>query len=189
MTETKTAQILDASLAVFCRYGYSKTTMHDIARAAGVSRATLYLYFPNKDELFRAGSARAHAEVLARVEAALDSESGTFDRIDAAMRAYLNGLMEEISASPHGAELFDAGRDLTGQISRETQERLLDRLSSTLDAGARDGELDLSRASVTPAELASVILAAAVGIKETRGASTLSDGMSLVLRVLRAAVS
>ena len=81
----KSQQILDAALAVFCRYGYRKTSMLDIAQAAGMSRAALYLHFKNKEDVFRAGSARAHATVMAQVAAALAESGPVFTRIETAL--------------------------------------------------------------------------------------------------------
>ena len=47
-------RILEATYACIGRYGLSKTTMEDAAREAGVSRATVYRYFPGgRDELIR----------------------------------------------------------------------------------------------------------------------------------------
>src|SRR5262245_5573714 len=46
-------KILDAATGVFVRYGFKKTSMDDVARAAGLSRQGLYLHFPNKVDLFR----------------------------------------------------------------------------------------------------------------------------------------
>lgn len=37
---------------VFARYGYDKTTLEDIGRAAGLNKASLYYYFRNKEEIF-----------------------------------------------------------------------------------------------------------------------------------------
>src|SRR3982075_4056713 len=44
--------ILTAATATFLRYGFKKTSMDDVAQAAGVSRQGLYLYFETKDVLF-----------------------------------------------------------------------------------------------------------------------------------------
>jgi|ETNmetMinimDraft_26_1059896.scaffolds.fasta_scaffold87106_2 AcrR family transcriptional regulator len=52
--DAKVSVLLDAAREVVMRFGYRKTTLEDIADAAGVSRATLYYYFPNKEEVFRA---------------------------------------------------------------------------------------------------------------------------------------
>ena len=45
-------RILEHSFEVFSEKGYHKTTMNDIAKKVGVNKATLYLYFENKEELF-----------------------------------------------------------------------------------------------------------------------------------------
>lgn len=44
--------ILDAATGVFFRYGYKKTSMDSVARAAGISRQWLYHYFETKEQLF-----------------------------------------------------------------------------------------------------------------------------------------
>ncbi len=49
----KHRQILDGALDVFRARGYDGASMETIARQAGVSKGTLYVYFPNKEELFK----------------------------------------------------------------------------------------------------------------------------------------
>ncbi len=44
--------ILDSAKSVFARYGFRKTTLDDIARAAGKGKSSLYYYFKNKEEIF-----------------------------------------------------------------------------------------------------------------------------------------
>ncbi len=46
-------QILNAALQVFGECGLANARLQDIAERAGVSKGTIYLYFPNKEELFR----------------------------------------------------------------------------------------------------------------------------------------
>jgi AcrR family transcriptional regulator len=46
-------QIVDAALAVFDEQGLDGARLDDIARRAGIAKGTIYLYFPNKEELFR----------------------------------------------------------------------------------------------------------------------------------------
>ncbi|RYI13091.1 MAG: TetR/AcrR family transcriptional regulator, partial [Acetobacteraceae bacterium] len=47
-------QIFDAALTVFAAQGYSGTTMDAVAAGAGVTKPTLYSYFPSKESLFQA---------------------------------------------------------------------------------------------------------------------------------------
>lgn len=46
-------QILEAALEVFGERGLAVSRLDDIAKRAGLSKGTIYLYFPNKEELFR----------------------------------------------------------------------------------------------------------------------------------------
>lgn len=44
--------ILEAAMKTFAKTGYSQTRMDDVAKSAGVSKGTPYLYFPTKEDLF-----------------------------------------------------------------------------------------------------------------------------------------
>ena len=50
----KRRQIIEGARAVFLDQGFDAASMNDIARAAGVSKGTLYVYFRHKEELFEA---------------------------------------------------------------------------------------------------------------------------------------
>ncbi len=50
----KRRQIMDGARTTFLAAGFDGASMNDIARAAGVSKGTLYAYFDSKDELFEA---------------------------------------------------------------------------------------------------------------------------------------
>jgi len=50
----KRRQIVDGARAVFLTKGFDAASMNDIARAAGVSKGTLYVYFEDKEQLFEA---------------------------------------------------------------------------------------------------------------------------------------
>ena len=64
---SKVRQILDGARDVFLRLGFDGASMGDVARAAGVSKGTLYVYFENKSELFSAliADERRHAHAFA----------------------------------------------------------------------------------------------------------------------------
>ena len=51
--DERPAQIVDAALTVFGEHGLAGARLDDIAQRAGVAKGTIYLYFPNKEELFR----------------------------------------------------------------------------------------------------------------------------------------
>jgi len=65
----KRRQIMDGARAVFLSQGFDAASMGEIARAAGVSKGTLYVYFESKEELFQA---IAHQQCQAQAEGLFD---------------------------------------------------------------------------------------------------------------------
>ncbi len=53
-TEARRNVILEAAVALFKELGYERTSMNELAKRLGGSKATLYGYFASKEELFRA---------------------------------------------------------------------------------------------------------------------------------------
>jgi AcrR family transcriptional regulator len=58
------SQILDVAMDCFTQHGYAKTNFQDIAKRAGISRATLYIYFKNKEDLFVTMDRRLHEKYV-----------------------------------------------------------------------------------------------------------------------------
>ncbi len=67
--EERPRQILDAALRVFRARGFAQTRMDDVAKEAGVSKGTIYLYFKSKTALLEALIERAMAPVAAQLKA------------------------------------------------------------------------------------------------------------------------
>jgi AcrR family transcriptional regulator len=73
--EQRQQDLLRAAAAVFGRLGYHETTTNAIAMEAGVSPATLYQFFPNKEAIASA-LASMYAREMAEAERAIDPEGG-----------------------------------------------------------------------------------------------------------------
>jgi AcrR family transcriptional regulator len=54
LKDMRPQQLLDAALTLFVEKGFAATRSEEVAMAAGVSKGTLYLYYPSKEELFKA---------------------------------------------------------------------------------------------------------------------------------------
>jgi len=83
--------IVRSAREVFLRYGYRKTALEDVARAASVGKATLYHYFDGKDDLFGAVVAEMYEEYLNLQRAAIAQESAAADQL----RRYARQLITE----------------------------------------------------------------------------------------------
>ena len=57
-----------AARSVFLRFGYRRVSMNDLAEAAGISRAALYLAFKNKEDVFLAAYLQWVDETIADIE-------------------------------------------------------------------------------------------------------------------------
>ncbi|WP_064693567.1 TetR/AcrR family transcriptional regulator [Rhizobium aegyptiacum] len=189
--DRKICQILDAALPVFVRFGFRKTAMADIARAAGISRASLYLSFNSKEELFRAGSMRAHTRALDKVAAALAGQrNNTLDRMEMAIAVFQRELIAPFGNSSDAEELFAANMALAADITLDARARLLTMLTQTLNAAAETKEIDLEPLQASPVQLANIMMAAMDGIKHAQwNGSSLDEDTKLFMRLLRVAVT
>jgi AcrR family transcriptional regulator len=79
-------QILDAALEVFGERGLAAARLEDIARTAGVSKGTIYLYFPNKEALFCEMIREIPVRYLATVEGMISEDASARDQL----RQYLH---------------------------------------------------------------------------------------------------
>src|ERR1700724_3216464 len=106
--------ILVAATAAFLRYGFKKTSMDDVARAAGVSRQGLYLYFETKDLLFREALQHLVSHMIATARSvAEDGNLSLRDRLLGAFEAVHGSAFQ--SASPeHAFELLQSAQSAAG---------------------------------------------------------------------------
>ena len=188
--ESKTARILDSSLTAFCSYGFQKTSMQNIAAVAGISRPALYLHFKNKEDVFRAGSIRTHEMVMSEVRSQLAQPSPVYDRVAAALVAFFEGLMREISESAHGAELFDVSLELVGDVVIGARRELQELIAGELQLAESRGEIDLARIQADSGSVAALLIATVDGLKSQASAAlSVEDGLALQIAALKAATA
>ena len=60
--DARPGEIIEAAIEVFAEKGFAAARMEEVAKRAGVSKATVFVYFPTKEDLFR-GAARAILDV------------------------------------------------------------------------------------------------------------------------------
>lgn len=81
--EARPAELMAAALSLFVEKGFSATRLDDVAARAGVSKGTLYLYFDNKDALFKAVIQEGILPVVAENEQIAARHSGSsFDLLE-----------------------------------------------------------------------------------------------------------
>lgn len=81
--------ILAAAAKAFARRGFERTEVDEIAGACGVSKGTVYRYFPSKESLFLASVDAGMRSLTERVNAAAAATADPLERMEVAIRAYL----------------------------------------------------------------------------------------------------
>jgi len=92
----KATQILDAAITCIGRVGLTKTTLDDVARAAGCARATVYRSFSNKQQLLVALVARE----AGALRAAVVREAASCDTLADAITATITTSVEFLGSHP-----------------------------------------------------------------------------------------
>ncbi len=79
--ETKTNLILDAALKVFSNRGFHDTRLEDIAAAAGFSKASLYNYYEDKEDIFLSLAIREYIRLSGILKEIIESEGSFEERL------------------------------------------------------------------------------------------------------------
>jgi AcrR family transcriptional regulator len=156
--QRKEEAIIDAAEALFFKRGYGQVKMEEVAKKAGMSKASLYFYFKSREELYLAISLRALQlliDVYYKAIADNSSKNG-FERVMATFEAYLayserhvqyhEALFHYMSMirQPGGedSQQADALRDSIYYLKLQDLHNLpLDIVVKQIDAGKADGSI------------------------------------------------
>jgi AcrR family transcriptional regulator len=179
----KRAAILDAATGVFLRFGFRKTSMDDLARAAGISRQGLYLQFPTKEALFKDAVLNVIATTRTAAQAALArTDAGVEDRLLDAFDA-LHGHAIGKPGSEHMAELLETATLLVGRVFEDLEQSFVADVARVLRA---TGVAEKWKASGVPAkDLAAHLYTTSNGAKHRPGThAEYRDHMRTAIRIV-----
>ena len=107
LTAPRHQLVVEVATEIFLRYGYARTTMADIAQAAGLSRPTLYLSFSDKEEVFQAVVETMAANKLAEIRLGLAGQSGLSAKLRYACKSWGAEGFDLVQANPDAKDIFD----------------------------------------------------------------------------------
>ncbi|MFN4155956.1 MAG: TetR/AcrR family transcriptional regulator [Paracoccaceae bacterium] len=144
-------QVLAGARTVFLRDGFDGASVDDIAREAGVSKATLYAYFPDKQLLFREICAQECLRQTQEVEAEIDHSMTVEAMLMLAGQRIAGFMMSDFGQnafrliSGEGARFPELARDFYRNGPGLVQDRLVHHLHLLVQAGALQiDDLDLA---------------------------------------------
>ena len=93
LSDEKQTLIRNAALSCFSQHGYEKASINDIAKSAGISKASLFQYFGTKQNLYEYLIEHSSAQMKAAYqEQALYANADFFDRVQKAMMMKMDNL-------------------------------------------------------------------------------------------------
>lgn len=164
--EDKRRRVLQAAQAAFGLYGFRRTSMADIAKAAGISRPALYLQFKNKEDIFRSLSAALQAQANRAAVEGLASAGPFGQRLAAGMLGRERVVLDILADSPHAAELLDVNDSIAEDLTRAATEAFRELIADAVAAAEAGGEIHLQPLGLRPARVAEILVAALAGMKQ-----------------------
>ena len=100
---------LDATAALVAERGLTGVTMSEVAKRAGVGRATLYKYFPDVESILRAWHERQIDEHLTRLLQIRDQTVGAAERVRAVLTGYATAISHQRAHDDHIVGMLHSG--------------------------------------------------------------------------------
>lgn len=152
----KRSQILQAAWGLIRHYGYAKTTVDDIARAAGVGKGTIYLYFRSKAEVMLALTDLTNARITADLERIASGDEPPPVRLRRCVLHRILTLFDLVQKYPHSEDVIasmlpEIVQRIDGYVRRHGE-----LLGQILAEGCASGELQTADPSAAGQLLASM---------------------------------
>jgi AcrR family transcriptional regulator len=148
----KRRQIIEGARLVFLAQGFDAASMDEIARAAGVSKGTLYVYFKNKEELF---AAIVRSECASQAEQIFDLDPGDHD-VAAVLRrvgtGYVNFRVRKVTPLRTVVAIAERMPEFGRNFYETGPARGIDALASYLRAQVNEGVLAVEDCEVAAAQ-------------------------------------
>ena len=141
--EARPQELLDAALALFVQKGFAATRAEEVAVQAGVSKGTLYLYYPSKDELLKAVIAHYLSDRIAEGAAQTAGFSGTAtELLQSILIDWWTQIYESPAAGVFKLVITEARNfpEIASFYHREVVERGDDLLGGIVRQGIAQGE-------------------------------------------------
>ncbi|MBS1721439.1 MAG: TetR/AcrR family transcriptional regulator [Armatimonadetes bacterium] len=176
--------ILDAVDVLMARYGFRKMSMEDVAREAGVSKRTIYMYFRSKEDVGLSSIGRVVENVERELEQISSSSKPAEERLRDCLTRRVMGRVEQVEAYAHSLdELFELVRP--AYMARRAQ--YFDRERNLIASVLRDGGVDPAKATQVAGSLllaTNAFLPYSLTVKELGSPALISQRLASMIDVL-----
>lgn len=175
-------RILLAASSLFARRPYQEVQMDDVAHLAGTGKATVYRYFPSKEELYLEAFDQALAVLEDAIAVASDSGGSPIAALEAMLRALVETLAEQLPSlrvlGGDDSHLAERGR----QVFRRRAAHIADRLRQVIEQGIERGEFRAMDTEIVPRMLISMVRGALVAAPRNSNGRALDAVLDMALK-------
>ena len=177
---TPSRELLLRVRQAFMAYGYQHMSMVALSQACGFTRRSLYNYFANKDEAFRAMFLDYNLEIIdrawGRARAIRTGGGSVLDVVSGLIDVRYGDLWRILRDSPHAAEMKGTAFALCPDIMVDLAQSFQADFVDLIEELGREGRLTL-KGGFTPAQLVQMLTDAARGVNQVYPMASL-DGLS-----------
>ncbi len=137
--DAKRLHILQSAINTMVRYGYRRTSMEDIAKEAGISRAAIYQHFRNKENVATEAVELVMEQGFEVAEAALAGLQSRNEKLRTYLSAYMIFYHRLVFSGPHSDEILQVKKQFGDDNPDDTRHRLVARVND-LAGLAKDDE-------------------------------------------------
>lgn len=131
---------MDTAVGLFSRYGFSKTSLDDIASAGQIAKGTVYYYFPSKEELFITVIQGKAEKCYQALKEHLETVEGFEQKLSALLHTPMEYIIRQMPVLIEGLRNLPYNYQERLREFRNThREQMLELINSTLQMGYEEG--------------------------------------------------
>ncbi|HEY6907555.1 MAG TPA: helix-turn-helix domain-containing protein [Ignavibacteriaceae bacterium] len=138
----KEKEILEAARSRFAHYGFSKVTMEEIAADIGMGKASLYYYYPTKEELFKSVIHKEQDVFIGEIEKLFCRKISAENKLRNYVKKRLEYFRELINLSALNIHSFPEIKTIFKELFEDFEYKELLLLQTIFDEGKSSGEFD-----------------------------------------------
>jgi len=171
-------RIIAAARQVFMRYGFKRVTMGEIAAAAGMSRAALYLVYPSKEDVLTAVVTRVFAAMLDEIRHGLGRFATAEEQLTFALDVWCVAQFELVQASPDAKDLYESSYQFAAEVTARATADFVALVACVLEPLVRQQ----ARLALSSVQIAQILASAVPGFKVS--VTTTEQFRSMIARLI-----
>ncbi len=160
--KAKQTEIINTAQELFKTFGFEKTTMTDIAKHLGISKASLYYYFTDKESIIRMLAIRDQEQFIAEIHAIEANVSSTHEKLVTYAGKRIELLQKHLTLSSINLATYSPIRSVFSSIITEFRKKEIEMVADILKKGIEKQEIS----GINPSENAEVYIDVLRGLRK-----------------------